>query len=202
MSPNSLLKQARAGSTSSLGQLLQVYSACLLVLAENELGSDLRVKASASDLVQESFLEAKRDFATFRGGSAAEFQAWLRKLLLNNIANLARDYRNTIKRDIAREVTLQHGRGPNATALHYHEPSASSLVIKNEMLDSLHCAIARLPPDYQVVIQLRNYERATFEQIGSRLGRSAEAARKLWTRALEVLEKEIEFPSTYGKCGT
>lgn len=57
-----LLIEAQAGSNSSLGQLLQRYSAYLNLLASEELGSDIKVKTSASDLVQDSFLEAKRDF--------------------------------------------------------------------------------------------------------------------------------------------
>ena len=68
-----LLLNAQAGSNSSLGQLLQGYRDYLSLLADEELGSAIKVKASASDLVQESFLEAKRDFGQFTGQSTEEF---------------------------------------------------------------------------------------------------------------------------------
>jgi len=42
------------------------------------------------------------------------------------------------------------------------------------------------------VIQWRNYDRASFEEIGQRLERSAEAARKLWVRAVELLQQELD----------
>jgi hypothetical protein len=41
------------------------------------------------------------------------------------------------------------------------------------------------------VIELRNRERLTFAEVGQRMGRSAEAARKLWARAIELLRKEM-----------
>ena len=64
--------------------------------------------------------------------------------------------------------------------------------MKNELLDALQLAIQRLPGHYQDVIRWRNYDRASFEDIGMRLERSAEAARKLWVRAVEMLQQELD----------
>ena len=76
--PDDLIAQARAGSAEALGQLLVTYQRYLLLVAERELDPDLRAKGSASDLVQETFLEAQRDFARFQGSSRDELRAWLR----------------------------------------------------------------------------------------------------------------------------
>src|SRR5262249_59741442 len=92
------LPAARAGSRAALGQALESFRDYLLLIAERELAPDLRAKGGASDLVQETFLEAQRDFADFRGDTEAEFRAWLRRLLLHNVANFARHYRDTAKR--------------------------------------------------------------------------------------------------------
>jgi RNA polymerase sigma-70 factor (ECF subfamily) len=70
--------------------------------------------------------------------------------------------------------------------------TASSIVMKNEQLDALQLAIQKLPGHYQDVIQWRNYDRASFEDIGQRLERSTEAARKLWARAVELLQQELD----------
>ena len=187
-----LLLAAQAGSNSSLGQLLQGYRDYLSLLADEELGSAIKVKASVSDLVQDSFLEAKRDFGQYAGQSTEEFQAWLRRLLLNNVANVIRSYQGTEKRDISRETPASrcdlHGTRPLAGK----SKTASSIVMKNELLDALQLAIQRLPGHYQDVIRWRNYDRASFEDIGMRLERSAEAARKLWVRAVEMLQQELD----------
>jgi RNA polymerase sigma-70 factor (ECF subfamily) len=187
-----LLLAAQAGSNSSLGQLLQGYKEYLNLLADEELGSAIKVKASASDLVQDSFLEAKRDFGQFTGRSTEEFQAWLRRLLLNNVANVIRSYQGTEKRDISRETPASRCDLNTARPLVGESRTASSIVMKNELLDELQSAIQKLPGHYQDVIRWRNYDRASFEDIGQRLERSTEAARKLWVRAVELLQQELD----------
>src|SRR5262245_50318676 len=104
------LPAARAGSQEALGLALEACRNYLLLIAERELDPDLRAKGGASDLVQETFLEAFRDFSRFHGTSEVELLAWLRQLLLHNLANFARRYRDTAKRQVGREVPL-HGAG-------------------------------------------------------------------------------------------
>src|SRR6266446_2817513 len=101
-----LLDAARRGSRQALGQLLESCRSYLLMVARGELDADLQAKEGASDLVQETFLEAQRDFGQFQGASEAELLAWLRRLLLNNVANFTRRYRTTGKRSVTREVAL------------------------------------------------------------------------------------------------
>jgi RNA polymerase sigma-70 factor (ECF subfamily) len=187
-----LLLAARSGSNSSLGQLLQGYRDYLNLLADEELGSAIKVKASASDLVQDSFLEAKRDFRQFTGQSTEEFQAWLRRLMLNNVANVIRSFQGTEKRDISKETPASRCDLYGTRPLAGESKTASSIVMQNELLDVLQLAIQKLPGHYQDVIQWRNYDRASFEDIGTRLERSAEAARKLWVRAVELLQQELD----------
>jgi RNA polymerase sigma-70 factor (ECF subfamily) len=55
----------------------------------------------------------------------------------------------------------------------------------------LKAAIARLSVDYQQVIRLRSFQRLSFVDVGRRLGRSADAARKLWVRAITRLQREL-----------
>ena len=186
-----LLMIAQAGSNRALGQLLQEHREYLRLLADEELGQALKVKASASDLVQDSFLEAKRDFGQFTGESPEEFQAWLRRILLNNVANIVRSYRGTEKRDISREIPTAVCEDNSGRMLAGNDRTASSIVMQNEQLDALQAAVQKLPGHYQDVIQWRNYDRASFEDIGQRLKRSADAARKLWVRALEMLQQEL-----------
>src|SRR5215472_9511436 len=101
-----LLEAARAGSREALGQALETCRNYLLLVAGRQLDPDLYAKGGASDLVQETFLEAQRDFARFQGNSEGELLAWLRQILLNNVANFARRYRDTAKRAVGREVAV------------------------------------------------------------------------------------------------
>jgi DNA-directed RNA polymerase specialized sigma24 family protein len=51
--------------------------------------------------------------------------------------------------------------------------------------------VARLSEEHQQALRLRNQEDLSFEEVGRRLGRSAEAARKLWARALARLAEAL-----------
>jgi RNA polymerase sigma-70 factor (ECF subfamily) len=55
----------------------------------------------------------------------------------------------------------------------------------------LRAAIERLPADYRRVMELRYTEGLSFEEVGRRLGRSADAARMLWARAVDRLRQEF-----------
>jgi RNA polymerase sigma-70 factor (ECF subfamily) len=189
-----LLAAARAGSREALGEALQAYRAYLLLIAHKELDPELRAKGGASDLVQETFVDAQRLIGTFEGTTDGPWAAWLRELLLNNLADFARRYRSTGKRRLSREVDLPVS---DSGAVHGGEavdenPSPSVRAIAAEQTATLEGALNRLPDDYREVLLLRYQGDMSFEEIGQRLGRSANAARKLWLRALRKLEQEME----------
>src|SRR5205085_1973725 len=81
----------------------------LLAVARQSLGPALQAKGGASDLVQDTYLEAQRLFPRFGGASNAELRAWLRCLLLHKAAKLGRRYHSTRKRQLSREVPLGRG---------------------------------------------------------------------------------------------
>src|SRR5271156_1601698 len=96
---------ARAGSSEALGQVLEACRGYLLLIAQQELDTKLQAKGGASDLVQQTFLEAQRDFAAFQGTTHAALLAWMRQLLVNNLANFRRDLHRD-KRRVTREIPL------------------------------------------------------------------------------------------------
>jgi RNA polymerase sigma-70 factor (ECF subfamily) len=73
-------------------------------------------------------------------------------------------------------------------------PSPSARAAANEQEAALQRALERLPEDYRRVIALRHQEGRSFEEIGPLLGRTPAAARKLWSRAVERLQQELETP--------
>jgi RNA polymerase sigma-70 factor (ECF subfamily) len=188
-----LLTEARDGSHRALGEALQACRAYLLTVAGQELDPTLSAKAGASDLVQQTFLEAQRDFQQFDGTTETELLNWLRCVLRNNVANFARSYRETGKREVGREVALEAGRSSAdwRSALACDANSPSELVMQAEQLEALEEAIARLPEHYRDVIEYRYRRELSFDEIGRLLGCSANAACKLWSRVVERLEKEL-----------
>jgi len=189
-----VLAAARAGSRDALGRALEACRRYLLGVAEGELDPDLSAKGGASDLVQETFLEAQRDFAGFKGSSAEELRAWLRQVLLHNVGAFTRRYRTTGKREVARELTLGADgswagieRVPAGSTL-----SPSGVAIEHERALALRRALERLPEEYRLVVVLRFEQGRSFEEIGRLTDRSPDAARKVWSRAMERLRQEWE----------
>jgi RNA polymerase sigma factor (sigma-70 family) len=62
----------------------------------------------------------------------------------------------------------------------------------------LNAAISRLPDDYQQVLRLRYREDRSFDDIAAAMNRTANAVRKLWARAVERLQQELETPHDPG----
>jgi RNA polymerase sigma-70 factor (ECF subfamily) len=189
-----LLKAAQAGSREALGRLLESCRQYLLLVSGEELKEEIRAKVAPSDLVQQTFLEAQRDFRSFSGQHHSELLAWLRQILLNNVANENRKFLATQMRNVAKEVPLQTGASdsgpfPNVEA---EVLSPRSLVIAREDEEQLKEALQRLGEQDRRVLRLRFEENRSFAEIGNLLDRSAEAARKVWFRAVERLRREMK----------
>jgi RNA polymerase sigma-70 factor (ECF subfamily) len=185
------LPAARAGSAEALGQALEACRLYLLGVAERELHPVLRGKGGASDLVQETFLDAQRLFGRFQGNSEAELLAWLRQLLLHNLGDFSRRYQGTGKRDLGREVPLQPGSTADGPRVPADSATPSQALGQVEQSEALRRAVERLPEDYRAVLGWRYQDDLSFEEIGQRLGRTANAARKLWLRAVQQLQQEL-----------
>jgi RNA polymerase sigma-70 factor (ECF subfamily) len=188
------LPAARDGSLEARGRLLEAYRGYLLLIAEQELSPELRAKGGGSDLVQEAFLKAHRHFDRFQGGTEGELRAWLRRLLLNHLADFRSLYCEAGKRQVGREVALDRGQAVAERSfepsLPGHEPSPSGVAMDHERRETIRRILDRLPADYRRVLILRHENEMTFEQIGDAMDRSSEAARKLWARAVERFQQE------------
>lgn len=188
-----LIQAARAGASEALGQVLEGFRQYLLVLARHSLEPDVHSKVSSSDLVQETFLNAHREFHTFRGSSPEDLKAWLRAILLNQLTDFVRRYRGTSKRRVSSEVCLQDVAaeallGARTPAV---DLSPSDQVADRERSTLLDRALQQLPDHYLQVILLRHRENRSFEEIGPIMNRSADAARKLWLRAIALLKANL-----------
>jgi RNA polymerase sigma-70 factor, ECF subfamily len=193
--PELLLAQARAGDAPALGRLMELYRNYLRVVARTMIGQALRVRLDASDLVQETFLKANREFRQFLGSSEPELTAWLRQILVRTLANQVRHHRREgrdYQRDEPLEVLLERSSSGVQRALAAPLSSPSSVVSRREQAVLLADALEKLPPDYRDVFLMRNLEHIPFEEIAVRMGRSPGAERMLWTRTIKKLSQLLE----------
>jgi len=202
-----LLAEARRGEATCLGKLLQYYGNYLKLLVTTHLDAKLRARCSPSDIVQESYFEAHRDFENFEGRTAAEFLAWLRKILVNNMAREVEKHILSAKRDVRREVRLdgmqaaiEQSAARLESVLFAQGPSPSSRLDHQEHAVALANHMAELPTDYREVLVLRHCEGLSFKDIARQMGRSAGAVRMLWLRAIgQIREQMNEQGATSGE---
>lgn len=174
---------------------LERHRSWLVLLARMQLGPHSRGKFDASDIAQQTLVQAIEGEREFRGRSAAEREAWLRKILARVLAHAFRRYEGTQARDPRRERSLElaleaSSRNLGAT-LADKLPSPSQLASDREQSVLLAEALDRLPEDYREVIVLRNIEGLSHEETAIRMGRAQGAVRMLWVRAIGRLRKEL-----------
>ena len=194
--PGRLLAGARKGDNECLGALLELYRNYLHLLARTQIDLHLRGRASPSDVVQETFTQACQHFEQFRGTSTPELIAWLRRILVNTLAQLVAKQVKARKRDVRREVSVERwARGLEDScnaleaALASPHSSPSAQAEQREQAALVADLLDRLPASYREVIVLRNLEGLSFEEVARRMKRTSGAVRILWLRALDRLRQ-------------
>lgn len=193
--PGQMLELAKAGDEAALGALLERYRKYLHLLARINLNRRLQAKLDASDIVQEAYLGAYRDFPKFRGGTEPEFTGWLRQVLANVLANVVRHYEKTQQRNVRLERNIVHDLNQSSVAMNLAflatNATPSQVVSRREMGVFVAEALHELPYDQREVLVLRHFEELTFPLVAERMKRSIDSVKKLWPRALANLRQII-----------
>jgi RNA polymerase sigma-70 factor (ECF subfamily) len=189
--PEELLAFARAGDRDALGRLLEMYRHYLTVLARVEIGRQFQAKLGPSDVVQDAFLKATREFSLFRGKGEQEFMVWLRGILATTLID--RVHRSLLrkKRDVRLEERLCDSLDQSSAQLSRRlvadNTSPSGAAARREEAALFAEALESLSEDYRNVIIWRHLEGLSFAEVAARLGRTVDATQKLWVRALAKL---------------
>ena len=105
----------------------------------------------------------------------------------------ARRFLATDKRDADREVPLP-GLAGGSVHLADGQSSPSHKAGREEQAAAVRQALARLPEHYREVLVWREWDELPFAEIAQRLGKTADAARMLWWRAVERFNEEMNSP--------
>ena len=171
----------------------------LLMLARAKLAPQLRGKLDASDVVQQSLLEAYQQRERFQWRSEGELLGWLRQILAHNLADALRTFRRA-KRDITRERSVQQALDQSSVRveawLAAEQSSPSQQVSREEEAVLLAHALAELPEGQREALILRHWDGWSLKEISQNMDRSPEAVAGLLKRGLKqlraVLEREDE----------
>ena len=177
-----LLRRARDGEREALDALYQCVGAKLLAFIRLRLGRSLRSQLESRDVLQATLLKSFEHLQQFEQSDGASLMAWLTRIAENEIRDRA-DFHTRQRRDVRAEVPLDTGHAGVAAAAR----SALTQVILDERAERLEAALETLEPHHREVIILRSFEELSFPEIGARLGKSEDACRMLFARAMAAL---------------
>src|SRR4051812_20030807 len=171
------LARARSEGGAAVGELLEHYRHYLYLLARARMSRLLQGRVDPSDLVQEAFLAAHRDFAAFRGSTEAELVAWLKQILVARLADQIRRHIKAKARDVRLESRLTAEVDQSSQALEralpvHHNSTPSKLAAQREGAVLLAEALKELPAHYEEVIVLRHLEGLSFADVARRMDRT------------------------------
>jgi RNA polymerase sigma-70 factor, ECF subfamily len=176
---------------------LEGYRAYLHLLARMRLDRRLQGKLDASDVVQQTLLQAYQALEEFRGQTEAERVAWLRQILARNLAHVVRDLGRD-KRDVARERSLEAALEESSARLEAwlaaEQSSPSERADRNQQLLRLAEALAGLPEAQREAVVLHYWQGWSLAEIGEQMGRSTGSVAGLVHRGLKQLRGQLHEP--------
>lgn len=187
---NDLLRRAREGDQSAFDTLFGLYRDGLKRFVYFRMDARVRPRLDASDIVQETHLEAYQRFDDFYDRRPMPFDVWLRKNALERLYNARRDHVETQKRSVAREQ-LQPDRSSVMIAgqLAANFATPSECVSLAEYREGVTRTVAELEDADRELLLMRNVEGRSHQEISQLLGIDTATARKRYARVLIRLEK-------------
>jgi RNA polymerase sigma-70 factor (ECF subfamily) len=168
-----LLEEALSGSETARAALLERLRPRIVLWAATRLSPALRAHLDPEDVAQEILLAVHRDLGAFRGGDARAFYGWLFTVGENRI------------RDLADRYGAQKRRTPDPVPR--SDTSPSGRASRTEACERVKRALLTLSEDHQRVVQLVRLEERPYDEAALVLGRSVNAVRILYCRALKAL---------------
>jgi RNA polymerase sigma-70 factor (ECF subfamily) len=185
-SVSELFLRARAGEGAALDRIVGLYQARLLARIRLMMGPEARCSLESGDVLQEVFADAIRGLRAGDLRDERAFLRWVTAIARNHIVDEVRKRREESLEALSSELA---GR----------EPSAAACVSTDEARQRLVEALEELDPVRQRVVELRSLDGLSWASIAIELGRSEEAARKLYNRALIELGERLRRVESDGR---
>jgi RNA polymerase sigma-70 factor (ECF subfamily) len=189
----SLFLRFRNGDDDALRELFERYRGRLDALVRRRLPRPVQRRISVADVLQEARVAALRNRFDFEDRGAGSFRRWLFGIAENKTKEAIRN-QAAARRATGREISRAYR--PETAQLRSTQPSPSEVASAGETAARIKAALASLPDDYRTVLQLTRGEGLTLREAAARMGRSREAAKKLYGRAF------VRFKATFTALGS
>jgi RNA polymerase sigma-70 factor (ECF subfamily) len=173
-----LIRDARAGDARALNAVVARWRQPLLERIRLMMGAEARGAADSSDFFHDLFIEILRDFDSLPRLDERSFLRWATCLARNNIRDALRRHHERAIGDFASSLDCR------SLGNLGDRPAPPDIAERNEQVDRLIDALGELAEDHRRVIELRDFDRLSFAEVGRCMGRTENAAQILHHRAL------------------
>lgn len=181
----SLIERARQGESAAVGALLERYRNYLRAIAARRMAGPLWRRMDASDLVQQTLLDAQNNLQNMLEGDEPALRAGLRHILCCNVANAIRDHLQADKRRVTREQSFASAACEPSAA----QSSPSLHLARREQSLRFLNLLEQLPGEQADAVRMRYFDGLSVGTIAATLGRSRAAAAGLLKRGLMRLRE-------------
>ena len=188
---------AMSQPTETSGHTLDQFRSYLYLLARAHFGPNIRQNIDASDLVQQTLMDAHAKKDQFRGDTDAQRAVWLRQILKCNLADALR-HQHRAKRDVSRQRPLEAAIDESfcraESWLEARQSSPSQHVTKKEEVLRLADALRELPQAQRDAVILRHLQGLSLAEVAHQLDRTEPAVAGLVYRGLNKLHELLDEP--------
>jgi RNA polymerase sigma-70 factor, ECF subfamily len=178
-----LVARAQAGDKRAFELLVEKYQRKLARL----LSRFIRDPAEVEDVTQEAFIKAYRALPAFRGDSA--FYTWLYRIGINTAKNylMAMGRRAPTSTEVEAEEAEGFEEGEQLRDINTPE----SLLLSNEIAQTVNSTIEQLPEELRTAIQMREIEGMSYEDIAKAMDCPIGTVRSRIFRAREAIAAQL-----------
>lgn len=169
---------------------LEDYRDYLLLLARVQLSGRGVAGLDPSDVVQQTLLRAHQRLDHFRGGSHAEFAAWLRSILASQIADAGRRLQRAGELQ-SLEARLEASSQRLELWLSADQPAPDARMERHEALLCMAASLASLPDDQRRALEYKYLGGMTVPEIASAMDRTTAGVAGLLRRGLQGLRNQL-----------
>lgn len=177
-----LIEKLCSGDNTAMEEFYNIYRNRLYALVLEQVDRDHTV---AEDLVQEIFIAALGSLDKFRGDS--QIYTWLRSIAFHKINDF---YRRQAREPKPKE-SFPDSDAINLEQTRDNEPATITVLESEEVRQSVHQALVRLPQDYQEVLVLKYLEEMPVLEISQVMGRSPKSVEGLLSRARKAMRANL-----------
>lgn len=176
-----LIRRSQARDPDAFQELMRRTTSASMRLAL----SVVKNREDAEDQVQTSFMNAWKRISSFQ--MEAKFSTWMRTIVMNQSLMHLRSKRRESERP------LDDGREDGAVLDPVDVRANHEVALGQQQLtDHLRNELGRLPPIFREILDLRDLQQLSTEEVATRLGISEPAAKSRLARARQMLRQRME----------